>query len=280
MTTFYQGKTATLESSWTQYGGGPPADVYNQTITIEAAGTGSVVLGPTSTGILHLATGLYSYQWAIPAAQAIGDYAVIWNASSAASGGTPLQASEIVTVAAIASTMFSTWCDVTIPETLLSIGPVEAVDPVDYVLAVTGTTYTAGQIMSAQQVLNLHTNYTPEVSGANMQPQDLFWLRYALAYQTAWMASQPGLFARNAVADVSQDGVGAHYVDENALTLAPLARRSIKQLSWKKSRSLRVRTPFVDDQTPLSSDPDSEANDLYERWVDFYNFGGRSSTVP
>lgn len=280
MTTFYQGKTATLDVSWNQYAGGPPADVYGQTITIESAANGSVVLGPTSSGITHLATGLYAYGWAISASQAAGDYAVIWNASSAATGGTPLQATEIVTVAAIASTMFSTWCDVAIPETLLSIGAVEAVDPVDYVLAVTGTTYSTGQIMSAQQVLNLHTNYTPEVSGANMQPQDLFWLRYALAYQTAWMASQPGLFARNAVADVSQDGVAAHYVDENALTLAPLARRSIKQLSWKKSRSLRVRTPFIDDQTPLSSDPDSEANDLYERWVDMYSFGGRSSTVP
>jgi hypothetical protein len=275
VTTFYQGKAATLEVSWT-----PPADVFAQTIKIESAADASVVLGPTSAGIVHLATGLYSYTWQVPSSQAIGDYAAIWNASTAASGGTPLQASEIVTVSAIASTMFSTWCDVSIPETLLAIGPVEPVDPVAYVLAVTGTTYTAGQIMLAQQILNTHTNYTPEVSGANMQPQDLFWLRYALAYQTAWMATQPGLLARNAVEGVSQDSVSAQYVDESAITLAPLARRSIKQLSWKKSRSLRVRTPFIDDQTPLSSDPDSESNDLYERWVDMYSFGGRSSTVP
>jgi hypothetical protein len=280
MTTFYQQQTATLEVSWAQYPGGPQVDVFNETVTIELASTGSAVVGPTSSGIVHLATGLYSYQWAIPASAAVGDYAVVWNASTAASGGSAIQASEIITVNALASTMFNTWCDIVIPQTLLAIGSVNAVDPVAWTLAVTNQTVTAQQVMNAQQILNTWTNYTPEVSGANMQPQDLIWLRYALAYQTVWMAQQPGLLFRNAVNDVSQDGVAAHYPDEGAITLAPLARRSIKQLSWKKSRSLRVRTPFIDDQTPLSSDPDSEANDLYERWVDFYSFGGRSSTVP
>lgn len=273
-----QGQTADLISNWFAYPGGPPADVSGLTITVNQVSNGSNVLGPTSAGVVHQATGLYTFQWAVPTSQAVGDYVAIWNATYASSA---VQTNEIVTVQAYGTGDFLTWCDITLTLDLIQgQGNVNAVNPVTWVQNVTGLTLSPTQIMNAQQVLNMYTNYTPEASGFNMQPQDLSWLRYGLAYQASWMTQQPGLLYRSNVDSLSQDGLSTHWTDERNIMLAPLALRSLRQLSWQKTRSLRVRTPFIDDQTPMSSDPDAEANDLYERWVDMYNFGYRGSSVP
>jgi hypothetical protein len=95
MTTFFQGTNATFTVQWPA--SGPPADVTGQTITIIRVSDAAIALGPTAVGINHLATGLYSYIWAIPAAQIPGDYVVVWNAIDAALD--PVQASEVTTVA-------------------------------------------------------------------------------------------------------------------------------------------------------------------------------------
>lgn len=278
MTSVNQGQTADLVVNWDAYPGGPPADVTGLTITINTAYNGSNVLGPTSAGVVHQATGLYTFQWAVSTSQTVGDYVAIWNATYA---GSAVQASEIVSVLSYGAGTFLTWCDITLVEDhIQGQGNVNAINPVTWVQNVTGLTLSNQQIMNAQQVLNMYSNYTPEASGFNMQPLDLQWLRYGLAYQSAWMSQQPGLLYRSEIDQLSQDGLSTHWADPRAVTLGPLALRSLRQLSWQKSRSLRVRTPFIDDQTPMSSDPDAEANDLYERWVDMYNFGYRGSSVP
>lgn len=277
-TSVNQGQTADLVVNWDAYPGGPPADVTGLTITVNEVSNGSNILGPTSAGVVHQATGLYTFQWAVSTSQAVGDYIAVWNATYA---GSAVQTSEVVSVLAYGTDNFLTWCDITLEEDLLGgRGNVNAVNPVTWVQNVTSSTLTPQQIMNAQQVLNMYSNYTPEASGFNMQPFDLMWLRYGLAYQAVWMLNQPGLLYRGDVDQISQDGLSTHWSDPRNVMLAPLALRSLKQLSWQKSRSLRVRTPFIDDQTPLSSDPDAEANDLFERWVDMYNFGYRGSSVP
>lgn len=277
-TSVNQGQTADLVVNWDAYPGGPPADVSGLTITVNEVSDGGNVLGPTSAGVVHQATGLYTFQWAVSTSQAAGDYIAVWNATYA---GSAVQASELVSVQAYASDVFLTWCDITLDESLLNgQGSINQVNPVTWVKNVTGLALNPSQIMNAQQILNMYSNYTPEASGFNMQPFDLMWLRYGLAYQSSWMTQQPGLLFRSNVDQISQDGLSTHWTDERSVMLAPLALRSLKQLSWQKSRSLRVRTPFIDDQTPISSDPDAEANDLYERWVDMYNFGYRGSSVP
>jgi len=273
-----QGQTVDLVVNWDAYPGGPPADVTGLTITVNQVSNGSNVLGPTSAGVVHQSTGLYTFQWAVSTSQAVGDYVAIWNATYA---GSATQASEVVTVLAYGVSTFLTWCDITLDEDLIGgRGNVNAVNAVTWVQNVTGLTLTPQQIMNSQQILNMYSNYTPESSGFNMQPFDLMWLRYGLAYQAAWMSQQPGLLYRSGVKSLSQDGLSTSWDDDRSVMLSPLALRSLKQLSWQKSRSLRVRTPFIDDQTPISSDPDAEANDLYERWVDMYNFGYRGSSVP
>lgn len=97
MTTYVPGATAALVVQWFEFPGGPAADVSAQTITIVRLSDATTVLGPTGVGIVHVALGLYSYSWPIPAPTLTGDYAVIWNAVDAALDN--VQTSEIITIA-------------------------------------------------------------------------------------------------------------------------------------------------------------------------------------
>lgn len=76
-----QGTTAALLAQFYAYAGGPAANVTGLTITISPAGGGAAVIGPTAVGVVNESTGLYSYPWAIGAAQATGTYVVEWNAT-------------------------------------------------------------------------------------------------------------------------------------------------------------------------------------------------------
>nr|WP_062336187.1 hypothetical protein [Herbidospora sakaeratensis] len=91
-----QGQTGTLLASWLEYPGGPAVDVTGITITITPLPSGSPVVGPTSAGVSHPATGIYTYSWAVPADLEVGTYLAVWNAVDV--GGGAVQASEIVTV--------------------------------------------------------------------------------------------------------------------------------------------------------------------------------------
>lgn len=91
MTTIAAGATYTARSTWFEYTGGPAVDVAGLTITITRLSDLAVIVATTSTGIVHLSTGLYAYQWT-PASDASGDFVLVWTIS----GGE--QASEILTV--------------------------------------------------------------------------------------------------------------------------------------------------------------------------------------
>jgi hypothetical protein len=96
MSSYRQGTTATLTVQWYAYPGGPAVNVTGVQIKISPVGGGPAVIGPTSTGVVHEATGLDSYQWAIAAGQATGDYVVLWTGTDPQAEA--VQASEIVTV--------------------------------------------------------------------------------------------------------------------------------------------------------------------------------------
>lgn len=82
MLEFAQGDTATLFAEFFDFPGGAAIDVTNLTITITST-LGGVAVGPTSTGIQHIGTGVYSYSWTIPIGQAIAPYVVSWDATEA-----------------------------------------------------------------------------------------------------------------------------------------------------------------------------------------------------
>lgn len=77
------------------YAGGPLVDLLTlPTITITSLADGGIVVGPTTTGVLHPATGTYVYNWNAPVSG--GLYLAVWDGMAVS--GSPMQASEIVTV--------------------------------------------------------------------------------------------------------------------------------------------------------------------------------------
>lgn len=92
MGTVAQGESTPLVVQFYQWlGNGPPVDVSGLTLQIVRVSDGAIVLGPTSSGIVHVATGVYSYEWAVPLGFTTGDYIVIWSGTY---NSAPVQASE------------------------------------------------------------------------------------------------------------------------------------------------------------------------------------------
>lgn len=135
----------------------------------------------------------------------------------------------------------------------------------DDVLTYTGETVTDAQVMRAQAIIDMFAARTYDAL-PRIGTRDLYWLKLATAYQAAWMLSQPDLYSRLDFATIS---AGSRPVElkEDTLRIAPLAAKALKRVSWLRSRSLHVRSPFTDGLTPISSDPDSAGNDFYEQWT-------------
>jgi hypothetical protein len=113
------------------------------------------------------------------------------------------------------------------------------------VLSLTGSTVTDDQLAQANAVLELHSGRFYTDALARTGTRDIEWMRRACSYQAAWMLSQPDMFARIDISQVAQEGRAVGLKD-HALVLAPLAKRALARVSWLKSRSLHVRSPFVD----------------------------------
>lgn len=105
----------------------------------------------------------------------------------------------------------------------------------------TSVTATAAQVEQAQALIEVFADTTADASEAgNISPKNLRLLRLAVAYQTAWMTQHPDAFTNIDVSQVQQDGVVATMQHNNALVLAPMAKRCIDRLSWRRTRSLRI----------------------------------------
>lgn len=105
----------------------------------------------------------------------------------------------------------------------------------------TGVTVTAAQVAQAQAVVQIFADTTTDASDAgNISEKNLRLLKQATAYQAAWISQHPDAFTNMDVTNVSQDQVSASFLHANALILAPLAKRCIDRLSWKRMRPLRI----------------------------------------
>lgn len=244
MTSYLQGADAVLLVQWYEYAGGPASDVTAQTITITRLSDSVDVVGPTSVGINHVATGLYTYTWEIGDTETPGQYAVIWDAVDFQLD--PVQTSEIVTVLALTA---ETWATA------------------DEVLAVTGETVTAAQLLQANSTITIFANRTPE---AVLSTRDLYWLKQATCWQAAWQKDQAGFTTRHAVTEVTQDGMQIIYSGGDtpnlaSVSLAPLAQRALKNTSWKGSRTARIRTVGTDTLS-VNTNYRLESNDNLFPW--------------
>lgn len=105
----------------------------------------------------------------------------------------------------------------------------------------TGATVTDAEIIQAQAIVELFADVTEEATDAGaVSGKNVRLLRMAVSYQAAWMTLNPDLFTHQDAQTVQQDSVAFTPAHANASLLAPLAKRSIDRLSWKRMRALRI----------------------------------------
>lgn len=132
------------------------------------------------------------------------------------------------------------------------------------VLNTTGVEVTDQQILQAQADIEVFAGRTYGDTD-RIRTRDMYWLGRAVAYQAAWRPAQPGIEARMDITSQSQDGVSAN-LGADAMVLAPMAQRALNRLSWRRSRTVHIRSPFVDGSNWLGPNPLDEANDELEPW--------------
>lgn len=106
------------------------------------------------------------------------------------------------------------------------------------VASITGKTVTAVDRNIAAYVVELNTGLIESVVRVDTSRRDAYWLQQAVAFQAAWLADTPDYLERNDVTAASQDGQSVT-LKPDALVLAPLAKRALKRLSWRGTRSIR-----------------------------------------
>lgn len=105
----------------------------------------------------------------------------------------------------------------------------------------TGFNATAAQVEQAQAVIEMFADTTTDASDAgNISPKNLRLLKLAVAYQATWITQHPDAFTNIDLTNFNQDQVSGTLAHANALILAPLAKRCIDRLSWKRIRPLRI----------------------------------------
>lgn len=105
-------------------------------------------------------------------------------------------------------------------------------------LTYTGIVVTSAQIEQAQFIVEIFADVTED---AIVSTKNARFLKMAVAYQAAFITEHPDLFTHVDVSTMLQDGLQFTRGHENAFLLAPMARRAINRLSWRRNRSMKVR---------------------------------------
>lgn len=113
------------------------------------------------------------------------------------------------------------------------------------VTAYTGATVTETQLAQANTVIETVCGRMYTVSATRLGARNAEWLKRAVAYQAAWLLRQPDFYGRMDVTQFAQDGRSTTLRD-GGVEVAPLARRALARCSWMRSRSMHVKSPFLD----------------------------------
>lgn len=106
---------------------------------------------------------------------------------------------------------------------------------------ITGVDATAAKLLQAQGVVEIFAETTTEASDAGrIGTKNLRLLKRATAYQAAWMTEHPDALTNVDVKDMTQDGMSSTTAHANSGVLAPMAKRCIDRLSWKRPGSRQV----------------------------------------
>lgn len=106
------------------------------------------------------------------------------------------------------------------------------------IMSVTGITVTQAQRDTAARIIEVTTGLIEAVERVDITDRDLYFLQLATAYQAAFVYDNPDVFSRADVTSAAQDGESATFRNADSHVLAPLARKSIRRLSWRGIRAL------------------------------------------
>ena len=113
---------------------------------------------------------------------------------------------------------------------------------------ITGKAVTSEDLAMAEAVIEIYSNRTPMAS-ATIGVRDLYWMKQATAWEAAWLPAQPGYTDRSKFKTMSQDGLSVSHDADWEHDLAPMAARSLRNLSWKGERTKFTRPPRVVSRT-------------------------------
>lgn len=234
MSDYAQGGIARFQVEFLDHPQGAPIDPTS--ISLQVLQNSTPIAGPFvyPGTIVRDLLGFYHYDWSVPSAQALGSYIASWTAVVSGTSRTGYEAFNIVAGFDVITGNPSGWATLTDVSNL------------------TGATVTSAQLTQANAVIELHAGRMYATAYTRTGTRDLDWMRRAVAYQAAWMPSQPDVFTRLELEAIAASGRPVP-ITPAALTLAPLARRALKRVSWLKSRSVHVRTPFTDGVGPLTT---------------------------
>lgn len=109
--------------------------------------------------------------------------------------------------------------------------------------AITEIAVTQSKVDAAQFLIELFADTTEESTDAGLlSDKNLRLLKLAVAYQTAWMTQHPDVYTTLDVRSVTTDGMSWTVDNPQAGVLAPLAKMAIARLSWKRNRSIYIRS--------------------------------------
>lgn len=91
----------------------------------------------------------------------------------------------------------------------------------------------------ANTVISGYANRT-EAASAGISGRDLLTLKVATAFQAAWLVGQPDFLTRLNFRSSTVDGESIAFASEAQQSLAPMASRYLRNLSWKASRTLSI----------------------------------------
>ena len=109
------------------------------------------------------------------------------------------------------------------------------------VFQITGSTVSDTDVQRAQFIIELFADVSADGASEFLSTKNLRLLKFAVAYQTAWMGQHPDVYTNVDITNASEDGLSFAHSHKNAAILAPLARRSVDRLTWRRpNRSIRV----------------------------------------
>lgn len=234
MSDYAQGGIAHFVAEFLDHPQGQPVDPSAISLSILQGST--PIAGPFAYPgtIVRDLVGLFHYDWSVPQAQALGAYIASWTATVSGTTRTGYENFNVVVGFDVITGNPDGWASLT------------------DVAALTGAVVTDAQLTQANAVVEMHSGRVYSQAIARTGSRDAEWMRRACAYQAAWMLAQPDVFTRLEMQAISATGRPVPII-ASALTLAPLARRALNRVSWYRSRSLHVRSPFEDGLGPLST---------------------------